>query len=160
MSPASYLTGSAITLTAAPDTNWIIGAWQGTDDDDAFSSQNIVTMPDSDHAAGVTYRRCHVLTISHSGNGANPAANPSNSPGCSPGRYLGGTVITLTAAPGNDWTVSGWMGTDDDEAVSWQNNLTMPRGRPRCQRGLRSVSRPGPISHRRRVRSGRRSGRI
>ena len=94
-----FLAGAAITLTASPDNNWIVGGWLGTDNDASLATHNTITMPAGDHVASVTYLGCHNLLLHHSGDGANPATDPANSPGCSAGRFLSGTTITLTAAP-------------------------------------------------------------
>jgi hypothetical protein len=47
-----------ITLSgASPDTGWAISGWTGTADDSSTASTNSLTMPASDHSAGVTYLR-------------------------------------------------------------------------------------------------------
>ncbi len=69
---------------------------------------------------------CYVLTLEHTGNGADPVASPTGSAGCSSGSYLSGEVIQLTAAPDAGWEVGGWTGTDDDAGTALTNSLTMP----------------------------------
>ncbi len=76
----------------------------------------------------VTYTTpvCYTLTLTHSGDGSDPAANPANSPGCVAGQYTAGELITLTAFPGGGWRVGGWLGTNDDASKNYTNAVTMP----------------------------------
>jgi hypothetical protein len=53
-----YELGEDITLSgASPDTGWGISGWTGTDNDAGTASTNSLTMPASDHSAGVNYLR-------------------------------------------------------------------------------------------------------
>jgi hypothetical protein len=119
--------GANITLTASPSTNWIVGNWSGTNNNASKSTTNTLTMPKSDHVAGVNYvEKCHTLTLTHSGNGANPGANPLSSSGCGAGQYITGEIIALTAVPDSNWSVGNWNGTDDDLNKTTSNQVTMP----------------------------------
>jgi len=70
---------------------------------------------------------CYALTLSHTGNGADPVATPGNSTGCPAGQYVAGTSISLSGAtPDSGWQVSGWTGTSDDTSTASSNSLTMP----------------------------------
>lgn len=50
-----YLAGEPIMLTANPAAGWRVAGWSGTDDDASTATTNTVTMPDGEHAVGVTY---------------------------------------------------------------------------------------------------------
>jgi hypothetical protein len=51
-----YYVGETISLSgASPDPFWVISSWTGTDDDASTADANVVTMPDSAHAAAVNY---------------------------------------------------------------------------------------------------------
>lgn len=122
-----FHSGENITLTASPSINWIVGSWSGTNNNASKSSTNTVTMPNSDHVAGVNYvEKCHTLTLTHSGNGTNPGANPLSSSGCGAGQYITGEIIALTAVPDSNWSVGNWSGTDDDLNKTTSNQVTMP----------------------------------
>ena len=69
---------------------------------------------------------CYTLTLSHSGNGSDPAPVPTNSTGCAAGEYVEGETIDLTATPDSGWELSNWSGTDDDASVALTNMVTMP----------------------------------
>ena len=55
-SVGEYYAGETISLSgASPDPFWVISSWTGTDDDASTAATNVVTMPDSAHAAAVNY---------------------------------------------------------------------------------------------------------
>ena len=126
-----YKAGEEITLTAAPAPDHHVAGWDGTNNDSSTATTNSLTMPAADHTVSVSYEliviECpYLLTLSHSGQGADPVAEPPHSPGCDAGRYIAGQAITLTAAPAEGWEVAGWDGTNDDAATTPTNNLIMP----------------------------------
>lgn len=52
-------------------------AWSGTDDDSSTSTMNVLTVPAADGVVTVTYRAiCYSLSLSHTGQGADPIAVP------------------------------------------------------------------------------------
>lgn len=71
---------------------------------------------------------CHLLLISHTGQGEDPVATPPNSDGCPVGDYVAGQPIVLTAQPDTGWEVESWSGTSDDESNDLTNQLAMPEG--------------------------------
>ncbi len=73
---------------------------------------------------------CYTLTLSHTGNGSNPAASPAKSASCaSNGQYVSGEVINLSgASPDAGWQISGWTGTNNNGSTASTNTLTMPAG--------------------------------
>jgi hypothetical protein len=75
-----------------------------------------------------TIDSCDRLALSRTGSGANPVAVPTSSAGCPAKEYLGGELVSLTAAPDPSWIVGGWTGTDDDASTDLTNTVTMPAG--------------------------------
>jgi exopolysaccharide biosynthesis protein len=72
---------------------------------------------------------CYVLTLSHTGQGSDPAASPTNSAGCSSGQYAAGQAIQLSSAvPASGWQIGSWTGTANDSSMAGINSLTMPAG--------------------------------
>ena len=76
--------------------------------------------------SGVTPPVCYPLTLTHTGNGADPTASPTSSTGCSAGQYVSGESITLTAAPASGHQVGSWNGTTNDSSTELTNTVTMP----------------------------------
>jgi ELWxxDGT repeat protein len=128
--PGAYHPAEVVTLVANPAAGWAIGGWSGTNDDGSFAPNNTVTIPAANHSAAVSYvavpAGCYVLHRRHSGSGSDPIPTPWNSSGCPGGTYSAGETIALAAAAADDWTVGGWMGTDDDGSFLWANTLDMP----------------------------------
>ena len=54
-----------------------MAAWHGTDDDESIALNNRLNMPAVDHTISVDYRRCHALTLSHTGLGDPLVADPA-----------------------------------------------------------------------------------
>lgn len=54
---------------------------------------------------------CHLLTLSHNGDGADPIASPTRSTGCPAGSYRSGEMILLSASPAEDYKLDTWVGT-------------------------------------------------
>ncbi len=122
-----YTPGQNIALTASPAAGWAIVRWSGTNDDGSTSPNNSMTMPERNASASVTYAPvCFALTLSHTGEGADPVATPAQSGSCAPGRYFVGEAIALQAAPAPGWRVADWSGTNNDASSSDQNALIMP----------------------------------
>lgn len=69
---------------------------------------------------------CHVLTLTHTGQGGNPVAAPANSADCPTGQYSMGESITLAATPAHGWIISGWSGTINNSSTVGVNTVTMP----------------------------------
>lgn len=125
-----YVAGASITLTASPASGWSVSGWSGTNSDASTSTTNYLTMPASNRTVGVSYSQtqptCYALTRTHSGSGSDPTASPTNSSGCNTGQYVAGETIALTASPASGWSVSGWVGTNNDGSASNSNSVTMP----------------------------------
>jgi hypothetical protein len=129
-STSQYHAGEVVTLTASPTAGWEVDSWWGTNNNTSTATTNIVTMPASNRSAGVNYTQtpeeCYLLTLGHSGSGANPTASPAASTGCSTGQYHTGEVVTLTASPAAGWEVDSWYGTNNNASTSTTNTVTMP----------------------------------
>jgi hypothetical protein len=54
-SSGKYYAGEAISLTADPAINWIVGSWSGTVNDASTSTTNSLTMPASDRTVTANY---------------------------------------------------------------------------------------------------------
>lgn len=125
----SFVADEAIALSATPNAGWEVGEWSGTDNDGSSSTENSLTMPAYGHLVSVAYivsLVCFPLTLSHSGNGADPVASPVSSTGCSISSYTAGELVALVASPADGWEVVSWSGTVDDGSTLPQNSLTMP----------------------------------
>lgn len=128
--PGFYKAGRTILLTAEPGPEMQIGGWLGTDDDASTATTNTVTMPAADHSAGPFYVPyvvpCYVLSLSHTGQGADPTADPAAGHDCVAGMYTYEDWITLTAAPAAGWRVAGWSGAANNGSLALTNSLIMP----------------------------------
>jgi hypothetical protein len=70
---------------------------------------------------------CYLLTLGHTGNGADPTPDIGSSDGCSEGYYVEGEYIALVdATPDSGWEVGSWTGSDNDLHNGEANALTMP----------------------------------
>lgn len=123
-----YLPGTVVTVAATPNMGWDLAGWTGTDNDASTALTNTVTVTDSDRTATANFvsQPCVALTLTHTGDGADPVASPEYSEGCDPGTYLPREVISLTAAPALSWYISSWTGTANDASTQATNTLTMP----------------------------------
>jgi uncharacterized repeat protein (TIGR02543 family) len=99
-----YLSGTGVTLTAAPDTGWAFSSWSG--DLSGSTNPEILTM-DAHKEVTATFVEAAVtqytLTVNTSGSGS-VILNPSG------GTYDEGTVVDLIADPTSGWQFSGWGG--------------------------------------------------
>src|SRR5262245_60032652 len=98
-----YLAGTSVTLTATADPNFVFTGWSGG----ACAGSNatcVVTM-DSTKSVTATFTAQYSLFLTTLGNGT-----VSASPTSTTWKYLSGTVVRLTAAPGSDSVFSSWSG--------------------------------------------------
>lgn len=51
----SFAASELISLTATPASGWVVGSWNGTNNDGTTSTSNTVTMPAGSHVVTVTY---------------------------------------------------------------------------------------------------------
>jgi hypothetical protein len=105
----NFVPGEGITLTAAPAAGYHVASWSGTDNDASDAPTNTLSMPAGNAAVTVNYAEdCRALSLTHTGNGDDPAASPASSDGCSTGRYHANELINLTAAPAVGYRVLSW----------------------------------------------------
>ncbi|MCB9137912.1 MAG: hypothetical protein H6642_06155 [Caldilineaceae bacterium] len=106
-SSGQYRSGELIDFTAAPETNWQVDSWSGTNNDASTSLFNSLTMPSRAATVSVTYTAVQendlALTISIIGQGS-VSASPAMS------AYPSGTEVTLTATADFGWRFAGWSG--------------------------------------------------
>jgi hypothetical protein len=69
---------------------------------------------------------CYGLSLSHTGEGADPVPAPDHSSICPEGEYTAGEEISLSASPAAGWTVSAWAGTHNDLSRATTNTVIMP----------------------------------
>jgi trimeric autotransporter adhesin len=70
---------------------------------------------------------CYALTLTHTGDGADPVALPDHSDGCPTGQYHPAELIQLTASPDPNRVAATWSGTDNDNVLLANlNTVTMP----------------------------------
>lgn len=103
-----YISGTAVELTAIPDSGWYFAGWSG--DLTGTNSTDTVNM-NIDRAVTATFIEVeeepeyNFLTINTVGNGTVTA-----SPSSVEGEYLSGTAVELTAVPASGWKFDGWSG--------------------------------------------------
>jgi len=119
----SYVAGANIILFGAePSNGWHISSWTGTNNNASTDATNFVTMPASNHEAGVNYERDSVtLTVNVSGNGS--VSRDNNGP------YLYGDVVQLTANPTSGWHFENWSGdmtgSENPKNITLNGNKTV-----------------------------------
>jgi hypothetical protein len=119
-----YAADTTVTLTAAAAEGYRFAAWLGTGDDTITDPTNAVTM-DADRTVTATFEPTptYTLTVTVDGVGGAVAWDPIET------AYAEGTVVTLTAAPDDEFTVEAWLGTDDDTSTELANTVTMDADR-------------------------------
>jgi uncharacterized repeat protein (TIGR02543 family) len=98
----SYDAGSAVMLTAMPDANSQFTGWSG--DCSGTSITCTVTM-DAAKRVTATFTPLYTLFLTTLGSGTISAL-----PTPTAGKYLAGTLVTLTATPAADSVFGGWAG--------------------------------------------------
>ncbi|CAG0988016.1 hypothetical protein PLCT2_02302 [Planctomycetaceae bacterium] len=104
---ATYLHGSVVTLTAAPQPGWYFGQWLGAAN--GTLTQTTVLM-DANQIVTATFFNTpstyYTLTLSMIGSGAITPTVGAHS-------YLSGTGVVLSASPEAGWQFAGWSGNTD-----------------------------------------------
>lgn len=120
-----HLDGTEVTISANPAAGWRFVEWTG--DLSSTNSPETLIMDADKSVTAVFAKRCHALTLSKVGSGADIVASPTKSAGCTnAGEYHFEEVVTLTAAPDSGWAVTGWSGTDNNGSTAVTNQVTMP----------------------------------
>lgn len=97
---STYAPGTLVTLQANPASGWYFDSWSG----DASGNANPTTIKmDSDKTVTAKFTQSYTLTVNIVGSGI-VTKNPDQT------SYIPGTVVTLTATPGQGWSFSGWSG--------------------------------------------------
>ena len=120
---STYLSGSIVTLSAAPSPNWTFSGWSG----DLTGTQNPTSITVNGNKT-VTATFVQASSISYSlnvnivGNGI-VTQNPLDT------TYASGTIVTLTAVPNASWTFQGWSGdltgTQNPTSITVNGNKTV-----------------------------------
>ncbi len=109
---ASYPSGSAVTLTAAPMTNSIFTGWSGA----ACVGTDVCTVTMSDITmvtATFDVPASLTLTVVRAGTGSGTVTSAPAGITCGTScsaSYASGTAVTLTATPTTGSTFTGWSG--------------------------------------------------
>ena len=99
----SYAAGTAVALTATPETGWQVAAWSGTDDDGSTAATNTVTMS-ADKVVVVTFSRIvFTLTTSVQPDGSGTVVRSPDQTAYDPDEE-----VTLTAAA-NPTFIFQWL---------------------------------------------------
>jgi uncharacterized repeat protein (TIGR02543 family) len=97
---ATYRSGTTVTLTATPASEWYFDRWSGG----VSGNANPTTIKmDSDKVVTAIFTQECSLTVDVVGSGS-VARNPNQA------SYTPGTVVTLTATPALGWSFIGWSG--------------------------------------------------
>ena len=113
---AEYDHGTAVTLTAVPDVDWVFVEWTG--DVTGTEDEVTITMVDDHSVTAVFQERVdtYTLTIEVNGDGATDPAKGTHT-------YDEGTSVTVTATPSTGWEFVGWSG--DGTGTSLSITVTM-----------------------------------
>ena len=120
-----YLSGTVVQLTAVPATGYTFTGWSGAVT--GTTNPTTVTMNGPRSVTAGFALACYPLSLTHTGNGADPVASPKKSSSCANnGEYVMNQAISLTAQPDSGWQVDSWLNTNNDASTSTSNALTMP----------------------------------
>lgn len=126
---ASFIEGSAITLTAWPAGGSVFAGWAGCDS--MADTSCTVTMA-ADRMVTVSFNPAgpnqYTLTVAKAGSGAGTVTGMGISCGatCS-GAYTAGTAVTLTATAASGSSFAGWSGCDSATGATCSVTLNAAR---------------------------------
>src|SRR5581483_11191796 len=107
---ATFNSGTAVTLTAKPATNYSFGGWSGACSGTATCS---VTMTAAETVAAKFAINSYPLTVTAPTAGTGTiTSSPAGitCPGTCAANFNSGTSVTLTATPATNYTFGGWSG--------------------------------------------------
>ena len=112
---ASFTSGASVTLSASPIGGSTFAGWSGggcSGTGSCVVTMSAATSVTATFTAAVTN---YTLTVAASGSGAvnstpSGISNCSATSGTCSAPYASGTQVTLSAAPGNGWSFTGWSG--------------------------------------------------
>jgi uncharacterized repeat protein (TIGR02543 family) len=100
----SYISGTEVTLTPQPTTDWYFIGWTG---DLSGGADPVRVIMDADKVITATFSQTppptYTLAVRTEGSGS-VAVDPDQT------SYISGTEVTLTAEPAAGWTFTGWTG--------------------------------------------------
>ncbi|HEY4787057.1 MAG TPA: T9SS type A sorting domain-containing protein [Bacteroidales bacterium] len=118
----TYNSGTSVTLTATPNSGYVVNAWTGVD---ASNGNTATVNMTSNKTVTVSFKQATVTTytLSASVSGGNGTITPTS------GTYNSGTSVTLTATPNSGYQVDTWTGVDasngNTATVSMTSNKTV-----------------------------------
>jgi len=118
----SLVTGSRVTLKAAPADGWLFSGWSGLVAAGGGAAVLSLVMPAAAATQRASFAQCLALTLQVIGDG-NAPVDPISSPGCPVGHYLPGAALTLTASPAAGWGLVGWTGAQTSTALVWSYTM-------------------------------------
>jgi hypothetical protein len=122
---SSYGNGTAVSLTAAPETGSTFVSWSGCDSTNGAACG--VTMNGSRTVTASFAVQRFTLTVSKGGNGSGTvSSSPAgiNCGGACSADFNYGTSVTLTAAPATGSMFIGWTGCDAGSGASCTMSMT------------------------------------
>ena len=124
----TYHYGDVVTVEAFADTGYTFSGWTG---DLSGTTSPATLILNGNKTVGAAFELlppiCYTLTLSHTGEGSDPAVSPVNSTGCAAGSYVAGEAITLSGAiPTAGYQIDSWTGTADDTSKAATNIVSMP----------------------------------
>ena len=123
--PAKYVTGTTVTLTAAPNTGYGFSSWSG-DSSGTVNPATVLMSADRSVTANFSLL-CYSLNASASPS-AGGSVHASPAPNCNGGtQYTHGTTVTLTAAPNTGYVFSSWGGDASGSANPTTVSMTAAR---------------------------------
>jgi len=123
----NYVSGTQVSLTAAPSSGWVFTSWSGCDQ----VNGNVCTVTmNNNHTVIATFSLVYQLSVSESGSGKVTSADGHINCGstCSYS-YTNGSVAVLTAAASSGYVFTGWTGCDSAHGnsciVTMNNNRSV-----------------------------------
>jgi len=120
----SYVSGSAITLTATPMADSIFAGWSGINCADSFNittDMNCTATFDLIPVSPVNYTLT-VNSVAGTGSGTVSSTGIDCGVDCAES-YVNGSAITLTATPATDSIFTGWTGTNCADSFNITANM-------------------------------------
>jgi phospholipase C len=114
---ANFSSGTNVTLTASPGTNYTFSGWSGACSGSAACT---LTLTAAETVSASFTLASYQLTVTSPASGSGTVtSSPSgiNCPGTCNANFSSGTSVTLAASPGTNYTFSGWSGACSGSAA-------------------------------------------
>jgi hypothetical protein len=124
---ASYTSGTVITLTANPAAGSLFAGWSGGG---CSGTGTCMVTVNADTTVTATFLQTFTLTVAKSGPGTGTVTSADGKIICGAAcsaSYTDGSVVTLTASPGNTSVFASWSGCDTVSGISCTMTLTTSR---------------------------------